>query len=184
MRDRFEDFIREHSAEFDTYEPSNDLWDSIDKNISSKKTIKVNWKKVGYRIASVAAIFIISFFVQKMFFFNPVQQVAEQSEISIEIPELIEAETYYSSIINSKLNEVKPILENHPILEEELKIDMEELENNYESLKKDLKDNIANHEVLEAMLHNYRLRVQILEEMIGYLNEKEDIHENINQHEI
>ena len=44
-----------------------------------------------------------------------------------------------------------------------------ELDSVYISLKSDLKDNIANHEVIEAMIQNYRLRISILEESYNFV---------------
>jgi hypothetical protein len=49
-------------------------------------------------------------------------------------------------------------------------------------LKRDLKDNISNAEVIEAMIQNYRLKLAILEEVLGYIEpakntQKSETHE-------
>ncbi|MGD2034222.1 MAG: hypothetical protein PVF73_04140, partial [Bacteroidales bacterium] len=59
-------------------------------------------------------------------------------------------------------------------LEEELQTDLSELDSIYEGLKDDLKDNIANHEVIEAMIQNYRLRIAILEDMLLFLDQEDE----------
>jgi hypothetical protein len=41
----------------------------------------------------------------------------------------------------------------------------------FEELKEDLRDNAANEEVIEAMIQNYRLKLDILEEMLYRLKQ-------------
>ena len=169
MKDRLEDFVRGNAEAFDTFEPSDAVWSKLEKELDKKKPIR--WSFVASRVAAVAAIFIISFVVQRVFIIGDKPTLAHHQEVKIDIPELNEAELYYSSIINAKLSEVKPLLNEHPVLERELNHDLTELDSIYASLKNDLKDDIANHEVLEAMIQNYRLRIEILEQMLGYLED-------------
>jgi len=91
----------------------------------------------------------------------------------IMIPELQEAELYYSGLISEKLEEIKPILANCPGIEEELNVEMSGLDSLYTDLKTDLKDNIANQEVIEAIIENYRLRITILEDLLKEINPEE-----------
>lgn len=172
MKDRLEDFVRDHQQDFDIFEPGDALWAGIEKKMD--KTKKHNFKFYLSRVASVAAIFILSLMVQQYFW---------GANREVVIPELQEAEVYYSSLIDMKLQQVKPMLSAHPGLEEELEHDLTELDSIYKSLKEDLKDNIANQEVLEAMIENYRLRTSILEEMVMYLEEDNNIDNNNNHSE-
>jgi 3-hydroxyacyl-CoA dehydrogenase len=43
---------------------------------------------------------------------------------------------------------------------------MSELDSMYYDLKSDLKDNMANQEVIEAIIENYRLKITILEDIL------------------
>ncbi len=169
MKDRLEDFIRENRLEFDSIEPSEELWEGIENKLDKGR--KISWNYLSGRVAVVAAIFIISFMAQR-FFMNSLDYN--------EIPEIVEAESYYSGLINTKLNEVKPMLVEFPEIEQELNADLSELDSVYTSLKDDLKDNIANQEVIEAMIENYRLRIEILEEMMHFLNKDDEKHTNKN----
>ncbi len=176
MNDRLEDFVRDHHLEFDTFEPGEDLWEGIEKKIGDKRKHSV--KFYLSRAAAVAAIFIFSFGVQQ-FFMRP--NAPAQA-----VPELMEAEQYYTGIINTKLQEVKPMLVNYPVLEEEMEHDLIELDSVYKGLKDDLKDNAANQEVLEAMVDNYRLRIDILEEMLHFLDkaDQDDVPTNNSEYEL
>ena len=87
------------------------------------------------------------------------------------IPELEEAEIYYTGLLNEKISQVKPLLEQYPELGTSLDRDLSELDSIYDELQKDLRDNIANDEVVEAMIQNYRLKIQILEDLLDYMDE-------------
>ena len=57
-----------------------------------------------------------------------------------------------------------------------------ELDKIYKGLKNDLKDNVSNEEVIEAMIQNFRLKLQLLEEIQRQLqsqksNRKQPSHE-------
>jgi len=169
MKDRLEDFVRDHRQDFDMFEPNDELWAGIEKKMD--KTRKHNFKFYLSKAAAVAAIFVLSLMVQQYFW---------RSNREVVIPELQEAEVYYSNLISMKMEQVKPMLSAHPGLEEELQHDLTELDSIYKNLKEDLKDNVANQEVLEAMIENYRLRISILEEMVVYLDDDDDTHNNNN----
>ena len=51
-------------------------------------------------------------------------------------------------------------------------------------IKKDLKDNIANQDVIEALIQNYRIKINILEDMLTVLKANENNHEKEKSHEL
>jgi len=167
MRDNLEEYIRSHSAEFDLRDPDPALWKEIEKVISKKKVIK--WRFYLTRAAIVVLIFGASMVVQQLWLKRNTGALNHIKSASVEIPELKEAEVYYSGLISEKLREVRPLIIQNPSLEKELNTDLTQLDSIYVGLKTDLKDNIANDEVIEAMIQNYRLRISILEDMLSYL---------------
>ena len=173
MEDKLEKFIREHRADFDLREPDPKLWTKIEKNIRPKRSI--SWRIVASRAAAVLLIFIASYamhdFLDKGNMKLTIKKQPAREELLI--PELQEAEMYYSGIINEKLKAAEPIFTNCPTIEKELKTDMAQLDSIYNDLKKDLKDNIANQEVIEAIIENYRLRIALLEELLNDIKPSE-----------
>lgn len=176
MADNFEKFMRNNRQEFDLFEPAPDLWDKIDKNVQKQKRHKVNHLKTFYRVAAVLIIVVSATYV----FFRTTNQsqgqLADKQEQNEElnIPELQEIEGFYTREINQKMNELKPILASYPGLDEEIDHDMSNLDSIYKDLKNDLKDNVANREVIEAMIQNYRTRLNILEELLTMLEPEEN----------
>jgi hypothetical protein len=171
MENRFEEFIRDKREAFDFREPDPMLWKKIEADIRPRRII--NWRTIASRAAAVLIIFAASYVVHEIIDNSDRTLTAKKSRQKetkeIIIPELQEAELYYSGLINEKLEEIKPILTGCPAVETELKFDMSELDSLYTDLKLDLKDNVANQEVVEAIIENYRLRIAILQDLLNEL---------------
>jgi hypothetical protein len=187
-KDTLEQYIDNHRDEFDVFEPSTEVWDRIVQNKPKTKVRRLNWEKVIWQAAAVIVIFMISFALQEYLHRNDGKPVADnrQERMTPEIPELIEAEIYYTSQVNSRLAEFKKLAKRHPGLETQLEHDLSELDSIYADLKDDLKDNVANEEVIDAMIQNYRIKLQILEELLFQLKqykEKERDEENNKKYE-
>ena len=124
-------------------------------------------------------IFGASYFVQAYMSQRKAMMAGqEDKEIMKNIPELKEAEVYYTSLLNDKINQVKPLLEQYPDLGKSLEQDLSELDSIYSELQQDLRDNIANDEVVEAMIQNYILKIQILEDLLEYMDESSKTNED------
>jgi len=91
------------------------------------------------------------------------------------VPELRETEIYYANKLNTLLKQARPLLTSNPGLEEELYSDLSRLDSLCLEIKHDLKDNISNQNVIEALILNYRIKVQILEDMLVILEERETV---------
>jgi septal ring factor EnvC (AmiA/AmiB activator) len=97
--------------------------------------------------------------------------------------DLIEAEVYYTSMIESKKEEIFTLAASQPLLRDEINNELVELDEDFRNLKEDLNDNADNEEVIAAMIQNYRLKLRILEETLEHLqqsnNEKSTKNEDI-----
>ena len=74
--------------------------------------------------------------------------------------------------------EVFRLTASNPEVRHEIDDEMIDLDRAYNELKEDLKDNADNEEVIEAMIQNYRIKLDILEEMLRRLK-----HSNESQNE-
>lgn len=165
MKDSFEKFINDHRDEFDNLEPDKLVWERLKTDLPVRGGF--SWKIFMRRAAIVIVIFAASYFTNEM-----IHRYSNRSPDSAktEIPGLSEAEAYYTGLVNQKLDELKPVIENCPSLQEELNYDMSELDSVYFDLKKDLRDNMANQEVIEAIIDNYRLKITILEDILSEIS--------------
>ena len=105
---------------------------------------------------------------------------SEKTRLVEEIPELQEASMYYTSLLDEKIRQIEPLIREHPELGETLQQDLSELDSIYDELQNDLRDNIANDEVVEAMIQNYVLKIQILEDLLEYMEETSKNNEDEN----
>jgi len=176
MDDKFEKFIADNRDEFDFREPDPRIWDKIENRIGTKK--KAGWRLVLQRAALVAVIFSASYAVNELIHryrksdFRSLN--SQDAGVESAIPGLKETEAYYTGLVNQKLDELKPIIANCPSLEEELDFDMSELDSVCADLKNDLKDNVANQAVIEAIIDNYRLKISILEDLLSEIGSRGD----------
>ena len=183
--DKLEKYILDHREQFDDQEPDPVIWERIDTRKSP--VIRINWKDVAWKAAAVAAIFVASYFFHDFMASRNQSSKSFMSENTEDpspmVRELIEAEAYYSSQIDLKKDEVFRLTASNPDVRREIDMEMVDLDRVFSELKEDLKDNTDNEEVIEAMIQNYRLKLDILEEMLLQLNQsnesqKEKDHEN------
>ena len=169
MSDRLEEFVRQNREQFDLREPDPSIWLKINPaNTRVKERRPMRWLRVA---AAVAMIFAGS--TAGIYFLTGGK--AEMDQYSSELyMEIQETEQYYSQMVKMRYDELKPYLASDPVAEEMLSIDMTELDEVYGELKEDLKDNASNPEVIEAMILNYRVKLEILEDLLNQLKEKEN----------
>ncbi|MFA5419853.1 MAG: hypothetical protein WC341_15480 [Bacteroidales bacterium] len=171
--DQLEKFILDHREEFDEFEPSPELWNKISVPKPVSRGMHISWKKVVYRVAAVIVIFIGSYYVHDLI--NPhakgisaIQSSASEEDRQM-LTQLMESKAYYTSLINTKTEEVYLLAAEKPMLRDEIQQEMKELDQEFLKLQNDLHDNTDSEEVIAAMIQNYRLKLQILEETLMQL---------------
>jgi hypothetical protein len=171
MKDRFEEFVKSKREEFDIHSPDPDTWRIIEAR-RKKKINKPNIWRIISKVAAVFVIFLLSWTFHELRDNWKESKTAENfnEQVYDLAPELKEAEFYYTTQVNLKLKELEPLFTDSPEIKDEVKKDLSELDSIYSSLKQDLKDNIANDQVLEAMIQNYRLKLDILEDLLMDVN--------------
>lgn len=186
MDDKLKNFIRENRDDFEVYQTDTDsLWDAISNGIDESenleksyseppKTRRVKRKKIR-KIWQVAAA-VVCFLGAGLFLMNVSEDetVAEAKKLHKISPELYEAEQYYSTLIQEKMEVIQA---NHSEINPVLFQDMQSMDSAYLELRQDLQDNADNAQVIEAMIQHYRIKLQILENMLQEL-EAEELKEN------
>lgn len=167
-QDPLESFINDNRHEFDPMEPSDKVWEMIGSRLEQEQSTtegrsrRLTWLRVAVMIASVLLVPAILYTLMK-----PQQnQSAKVIAMDAEVQELMEAEAYYAQEVTGKMQEIEKCYQVNPELRMEIEGDLDELEAMYRSLKNDLRDNIANKEVIEAMIENNRNRVKIVDEVL------------------
>lgn len=167
--DRLESFVRNNRDEFDQLLPSPEVWGNISKQLGGRQ--KTIWfRSAGFRAAAVVVVVLIS----SALVFRTVGYLTGPARVAAnldpEIRELIEAEAFYAQQVSGKLEEIRKCYKMVPELQMEVEGDLTELENMYKELKKDLNENIANKNVIEAMIENNRYRLRVVDDVLAQIN--------------
>ena len=168
-KDRLESFVNDNRQGFDNLEPSDKAWEAISARLNEqpvKRVRKFTWLKVAAMVAVVA----VSSAIVYQGLLSDHQQAARAVELDPEVQELIEAEAFYAQEVSGKMTEIQNCYKVNPELKSEIEGDLNELESMYRSLKNDLKDNISNKEVIEAMIENNRNRMKLVDEVLEQIN--------------
>jgi hypothetical protein len=187
---KLDDFMEKNRGEFDLIEPRAELWDKIDARLSREN--KGRSFSIWWKAAAVVVVFGFSFWAQRQKDEEPTEVAYNsfhESKVSVhetvepeqtpaftkhlqkEMPELAETEGYYSRKVNTTMKELKVYLVKYPDVDANMKKDLAELDSVYLSLKRDLGDNVAHEEIIDAMIQNFRMKLQILEEIKATLEQ-------------
>ncbi len=165
MTDRLKDFINTNFDEFNELEPPKQSWDHISAKMGHRQNFR--YRLLKYSGAAVAAA-LLGFFL----YLGPLNNSQNQKFDLADIPEIVETEAYYTLQVNQKRDQVYKLAGGHPELKQEMDNDLAELDSLMLELKNDLNDNVSNAEVVDAMIQNYRMKLMILEDIMSFLEQK------------
>ena len=165
--DKFEEHIRKNREALDRYNPPKGVWRRIRKQIVMKSS---NPLLTVVSIAAMIAVILASAII----FLKSGNRITGNNSLTDQNPQLKETEIYYNNLVFSLYNKVNPLLASNPELRKELFTDISHLDSIYLEIRKDLKDNVSNQEVIDALIQNYRIKIELLEEMLEILRENEN----------
>jgi hypothetical protein len=165
MSDRLKKHVTENRSSFEVYKGDYDSWwneieDKLNKEDGhSSKTIP--WKNLLKIAASILLIMTVG--IGFLWLKGNSTRYADGVSLRDLSPELAEAEIYYNQMVEDKMSLIKS--SNVDLVPVVIK-DFEMLDSAYNELKMDLEDNMYNEEVIDAMIQNYRIKLQILERIL------------------
>jgi hypothetical protein len=178
MMDNFEKHIRTNKLEFDEHKADRaKLWANIeaqlDAPVKKPKTIPL-WRS---NIMKIAAAIVIAFGL------FGVLQITSNSNIedvqnSVANQELNDIDMHYQGLV---AYQVKLVNTSEQLTDEEKKeflSFMDELDAEYKILKEELRKNVDSERVLEAIVLNYKKRIEIIENLLSLINDSKKIENN------
>jgi hypothetical protein len=170
--DKLEEHIKKNRDELDRYTPSPDIWKKIDRVMRKDKSQLRKWLSIAAMVVIILGSALVFFRPSNSLLINKNPSGNGEGQTSGN-PQLKETEIYYNNLVNSLYLEATPLLTGNPEIKKELTIDISQLDSICSDIKKDLKDNVANQEVVEALIQNYRIKIRLLEDMLTLLKENE-----------
>lgn len=174
MGDELKKYVNEERESFEVYdEDLSGLWDNIDQRLD-EGTKKISKGPFNYIWRAAAILLLVSATALTVI----IQSRNGNEDLMLYriSPELAEAESFYNDLIAEKLSIIQTSIPENDFYKE----DIEMLNEAYDDLKKDLKDNADNQEVVEAMIANYKIRLTMLERILQEIDKGKD--EGADQH--
>ncbi|PWL39512.1 hypothetical protein DKG77_01355 [Flagellimonas aquimarina] len=167
--DNFEKYIKENKEAFNIHKVDKDkLWQGITSQLEEDDQVKVIplWKSRKLRVAASIILLLGLSLTTFLMVSNPVSQVGE----GYASEELLDIDMYYKNLVYQQVQLVK----NHPTLaaedKEEFLSFMDELDYEYEQLRLEMQNNLDNELVLEAIVNNYKKRIELIENLLKQIN--------------
>jgi hypothetical protein len=181
--DKLEEHIKNNREDLDRHSPSPDAWKKIEKVLKKDKLSLKRWISIAALLVVILGTGLIMFRLGSLSSYS-INKVASDVRLPTINPLLKETEIYYINLVKSLYMEATPLLTGNPEIKKELTADISQLDSICLEIKKDLKDNVANQEVVEALIQNYRIKIRLLEDMLFILKENDQKPEKNNNHEL
>ncbi|WP_298417928.1 hypothetical protein [uncultured Kordia sp.] len=164
MKDELKDYIQSHRNEFDDHSIDEvdrlKLWGKISEQLpeTPKKVIPL-WKKASFRVAAAVVLLFGCMFA----YFATNQSTGEYDMVSEEFRQI---DTHYKSLVENQIQLVKSSTNLSKAAQEEFLSYIDELDKEYLNLKKELKQGVNNQIIIEAIINNYRKKIQLMEDLL------------------
>ena len=172
MSKRLEEFIKMNKEEFDELEPSVDLWARIEKHLPAEVVeIKKHEKKtfsLGFVLRVAASVFVV---MTVGFTFYLHSQKKTGVDLAAINPVYAKQQVHYTSLIETKRNELKSVAAADPELYKEFEAEIAQMETTYKELNADLATSPNQERVLRAMIHNLRIQTDVLNRQLSIIEQ-------------
>ncbi len=167
--DNFEKYIKENQQAFNVHKVDKDkLWQGIASQLGEEEKGRVIplWKSSKFRIAASVILLLGMSLTAFLLVSSPVSQGMD----GYANEELFEIDMHYKNLVYQQVQ----LVQNHPKLatedKEEFLSFMDELDEEYEQLKQEMQHNFDNEQVLEAIVNNYKKRIELIENLLKQIN--------------
>jgi cytoskeletal protein RodZ len=157
-------------------------WDFIENELPERKQKPIrNLWSYSWKVAAAVLIFTSAWLLndyldQKKSSGRHLSNA--ETSANPELTELSDAEAYYTSQISSKQAELAQYARQNPGIIEDLKKEFIEMDKGKAELKKDLAESNADEKVIEAIILSYRVKLEILDQMLTELHKSKEGNQN------
>jgi len=165
-KDNLDQLFEQFKNDFDVEDPRNNHQDrfleKLNSQSKSNRPKSVFWKPMLAIAATIVLLLVLTIGNQQN------SNVRDLASVS---PEMAETQDFFTSSIELELKKItdESSPETQSLIKDALK-QMTILENDYESLKKDLKESDDDKRVIYAMISNFQKRIDLLKNTLEQIN--------------
>ncbi|AUP77406.1 hypothetical protein C1H87_01185 [Flavivirga eckloniae] len=169
--DDFEKYIKENKTLFDVHKADKSkLWANIESGLNKPETKTKTIKLWNSFVFKAAATVVIALGVFSLINTVMVNRVNENSQNSLAMQELNDIDSHYKGLVAYQVRLVNKSTQLSVDEKKEFLSFMDELDVEYELLKLELQKNVDNERVLEAIVINYKKRIELIENLLKQIN--------------
>ena len=172
--DNLEDFIRKNKAGFDLESPNDEVWQNIQASRkTAQKPSKQVWMfpaKIMRIAASITILCLAAFGTYKLISTDANPIATTENSLPNNLAEL---DQYYEQQVGLYMSQVEKVITDKEILNS-VKKDLELLDKEKKSLFDEYGNQIDDEQVIQALISTYRMKIQVLEDILTLMNENND----------
>jgi hypothetical protein len=182
-----EQFIQHHRQDFDMHEVPAGLWDKIDKSLGKETTQNSETDEVVFKfkkssisklkIWAMAASLILLIGYMSAFYVNNKSDSTEQIVAEV-APQYGDKMVQYTSLIESKREEIKQIEAHDPVMYKEFATEIEKLNQDYQNLQTELPQTPNQEDLVKAMIQNLQVQLDILDRQLKIIQKVKEYQKN------
>jgi len=191
MNNNFERFIQQNRKDFDTEQPSENVWDKIEQTIPVKKEAKrfsmndiIKWSAAA-AVLFIALTSVYFLYIKKYSQENPTVKSGSENRPATTQPEEIDgiAPEYavqfkrFNESIETQQKELKKVSSDQPSLYKQFEEDLKVLDSSFIALKNQAEHTPNRDVLIKAMIQNLQLQAELLGRQLLIMK---DIKENKN----
>jgi hypothetical protein len=187
MSSDLEKFIRKNRGDFDGADPSNKVWEDIERSLPIKKEAKRFTIRDIYKWSAAAAIFFIALtsvyflFIRKLPDSDPneiptvkTEQPTNSSRLDNFNSISIEYATQFKAAeqaVEDRQKQLRAAIANDPMLYHKFQQDLVTLDSSYRMLREQASHSINGDVIIKAMIQNLQLQSELLGRQLMIIHE-------------
>ena len=165
MSNKLEGFVKDNKKAFEEKGPSPQLWERISAELDKKQQQK---KNKFYQWMSVAAMLMISVGAYLTYSYQSPSNSIDVADVSRSFGN---KEVHLASLIEEKKDSLQVYAKDNPELYNKFTTDINQLNHDYDELKRQLQTSPNSKVVVRAMMKNLDVQLQILNQQLMIINQ-------------
>jgi septal ring factor EnvC (AmiA/AmiB activator) len=184
---KLEQIIQNNREAFDNCEAPAGLWDKIDKSLgkeiiqnSEADEVVFKFKKSSisrFKSWAIAASVLLVMSYLSVFYLNNKSDTIEQIIADV-APQYGDKMVQYTSLIESKREEIKQIETHDPVMYKEFATEIEKLNQDYQNLQSELSQTPNQEDLVKAMIQNLQVQLDILNRQLKIIEKVKEYQKN------